>query len=507
MSIPAKTLVNVVPGVIAAGGSALALSGLFLTADTSVPLGSVANFANVAAVIAQFGGSSDEAAQAAIYFGGYDNSTQKPANVLFAQYPTAAVSAYTRGGNIAAMTLTQLQAITAGVMTVTMDGVLKTSTSISLSAATSFSNAATIIGAAFTSGPVVTYDAQRGAFKMTSSTTGATSTMTFAAGAIATALNLTAATGAVLSQGSIAATPAAAMNTIIASALNWAGFTTIFEPLVADKVAFGTWATQQGDRFVYAGWDTDPNATVQGNTTAFGPQAVALSLSGSVPLSIDTAYATSIGVTAVSLARPLAASVLGYMASLDFGRTNGRATLAYRSFGGVAYGVGDATVAATLKANGYNFYGAYATSSQQFINMQDGHVVGRFAWLDSYANQIWMNANFQQTLMAFLAANGSTPYSNFGYSAIESALQDPINQALNFGAIRAGVALSAAQIVAVNASAGKTIDTVLSSRGWYLDIKDPGAAARALRQTPRMTFYYCDGGSIQAITLASLLVQ
>jgi hypothetical protein len=507
MTIPASKLVRVTPGVISAGGSALALSGLILTADPSIPLGTVQNFATPAAVTAQFGGASPEAAVAAIYFAGYDNSTQKPANLLFAQYPTAAVAAYLRSANISAMTLAQLNAITAGIMTVTMDGVLKTSSSINLGAATSFSNAATIITAAFTSGPTFTYDTQRGAFLATSATTGAASTMTFAAGAIATALSLTAATGAVLSQGAIAATPAAAMTAITAVALNWAGFMTMFEPLLADKINFGTWATQQGDRFVYAAWDTDANAVVANNTTAFGPQAVALALSGTVPLSADPAYAASIGSTVAALARPLAAAVLGYMASLDFGRTNGRATLAYRSFGGVAYGVGDATVAANLQANGYNFYGAYATSQQSFINMQDGHVVGRFAWLDSYVNQIKMNADFQQTLMTFAANSGSIPYNSFGYSAIESVLQDPINKALNFGGIRAGVTLSSAQIVAVNAAAGKTIDTVLSSRGWYLDIRDPGASVRVARGSPQMTFYYCDGGSVQSFALASLLVQ
>ena len=67
--------------------------------------------------------------------------------------------------------------------------------------------------------------------------------------------------------------------------------------------------------------------------------------------------------------------------------------------------------------------------------------------------------------------------------------------------------LSASQIAAVNASAGAKIDTVLSSRGWYLQIKDPGATVRAARGTPIITLYYMDGGSIQTITMASILVQ
>ena len=507
MSIPAKKLVNVIPGVIGAGGAALTLSGLILTANAAVPIGSVMSFSTPDAVSSFFGPTSTEASLAAVYFAGYDNSTAKPANLLFWQYPTAPVAAYLRGGSLAAMTLTQLQAISAGTMSVTVDGVVKTSSSINLAGATSFSNAATIISAAFSTGPAVTYDAQRAAFVATSGTTGASSTITFATGAIATALNLTQATGAVLSQGAIASTPAAAMTAVIARSLNWAGFMTVFEPNISDKLAFATWASQQGDRFAYACWDTDVNATAQGNTTAFGPQSVALSLSGSIPLTADANVAAALGTTVTALAQPLAAFVLGYLASINFQRTNGRTTAAYRSQGGIVAGVTDATVGDTLIANGYNFYGNYATSQQSFTFLQPGQISGRFKWIDSFANEVWMNANFQQVLMSFMASANSIPYNSAGYADIETVLQDPINQALNFGAIRGGVSLSGSQIVAVNSTAGQPIDTVLSTRGWYLSIKDPGATVRAARGTPQMTFFYCDGGSIQQMTLASLLVQ
>lgn len=507
MTIPASKLVRVNPGVIAAGGAALTLSGLILTNSTPVPLGSVYQFSTPAAVSAFFGPASAEATLAGIYFAGYDNSTAKPGSVLFSQYPTTTVSAYLRSASLANMTLAQLQAIAPGTLSITVDGVVKTSTSITLSAATSFSNAASLIGAAFTGGPTFTYDSQRAAFVATSTTTGAGSTITFGTGAIATALLLTSATGAVLSQGAIAYTPAAAMTSITNATLNWAAFMTTFEPILADKVAFGTWVSQQNNRFVYAGWDTDANAVVLGNTSAFGPQVNALSLSGSMPLTADPAMAAALGTTVTALAQPLAAFVLGAIASVDFGRTNGRVTFAYRSQGGIVAGVGDATVADILDTNGYNFYGAYATSSQAFQFLQPGSVGGPFAWLDSYINQIWLNAALQQSLMNLLAGSGSIPYNTDGYSLIDSACNGPIANAVNFGAIRANVALSALQIAEVNAAAGVKIDTVLSSRGWYLQIKDPGATVRAARGTPIITLYYMDGGSIQTIVMASILVQ
>lgn len=507
MTIPASKLVRVNPGVITAGGAALVLSGLILTNSTPVPLGTVSQFSTAAAVSAFFGPSSTEATLAGIYFQGYENSTQKPGNLLFSQYPTASVAAYLRGANLAAMTLAQLQAIAPGVLTVTVDGVVKTTTSINLSGATSFSNAAALISAAFTAGPVVAFDSQRSAFTFTSNTTGAASTISFGSGAMATALSLTQTLGAVTSQGSIAYTPAAALTAVTASYLNFASFMTTFEPVLADKILFATWASQQNNRFVYACWDTDVNAVVSGNTTAFGPQVNSLGLSGSVPLSVDPARAVALGVTAASLALPLAAFVMGSVASVDFGRTNGRVTFAFRSQGGIVAGVGDATIADILDANGYNFYGDYATSSQQFQFLQPGSVGGTFAWLDSYINQIWLNSRLQQSLMNLLANSGSVPYNAQGYALIDASCGSPIADALSFGAIRSGVVLSAAQIAAVNSQAGSKIDTVLSSRGWYLQIKDPGATVRAARGTPIITLWYMDGGSVQTIVMASILIQ
>jgi hypothetical protein len=84
---------------------------------------------------------------------------------------------------------------------------------------------------------------------------------------------------------------------------------------------------------------------------------------------------------------------------------------------------------------------------------------------------------------------------------------DPILAALNFGAIRGNVPLSSSQAAQVNNAAGTKIDTVLSSRGWYLQILPATAQVRAARGTPPMTFLYMDGGSVQAINLASIVIQ
>lgn len=147
-SVPASAFVSVNPGTISAGGAALALSGLFLTPYGRTPIGSVLPFSSAANVGAYYGLSSVEYANALVYFAGATKATATPAQILFAQYNQNPVPAYLRGGSLASMSLASLQALS-GTLVVTVDGAQKTSGTINLSGATSFSNAASLIQTGF----------------------------------------------------------------------------------------------------------------------------------------------------------------------------------------------------------------------------------------------------------------------------------------------------------------------------------------------------------------------
>jgi len=490
-SIPASKLVNVLPSVVGTGGSPLSLNSIFLTNNTSIPIGTVQSFPDAKSVSDWFGATSTEAEAADVYFGGFENSTIKPGALLFAQFPVVPVAAYLRSGSLSGMTLAQLKELS-GTIIVTVDGVEKTSSSISLSDATSFSNAATLIAAGFTEGPEVTYDSQLSAFKIASATTGATSTIGFCTGTLSTALKLTAVTGAVTSQGSIAAVQEGFMDAVTEISQNWASFMTLWEPDTAGKILFAEWATQQNERYLYVAWDTDATAVQSGNTTSFGPLAAAAQYDGVFPLwsLIDKA-----------------AFICGAVASIDFSRTNGRITFAYKGQAGLTADVTDSTTAANLIANGYNFYGAYATANDRFVFLQPGSVPGAWSWLDPYVNQIHLNSQLQLALASLLSSVNSLPYNAYGYAMIEKALQDPIKAALNFGSIRTGVTLSSQQASIVNMQAGVEIDKALQSNGYYLQVLDATAQVRGLRQSPPITLWYMDGGSIHTISLASISVQ
>jgi hypothetical protein len=496
MSIPASDIVSVQPGVVGAGGSAFDLNGLILTADTSVPIGTVMSFANGDDVDAFFGATAPEAIYAGNYFLSYVNATKTPGAVLFAQYPTASVAGYLRGGSVAGLTMTQLQALS-GTLIVTVDGVVKTSTAINLSAATSFSNAATIIAAGFTSlGGTVSYDSQRAAFKITSSTTGANSSVGFATGTLAAGINMTAATGAVTSQGAVAGVPATNMQGIVQISQNWAAFMTVFDPDNGSgntqKLAFAAWTNSKNNRYAYVAWDTDPQAIVQNSTTCFGALVKASDFSG---------------IMAVYKDPQVAAFVLGIAASLDFARTNGRTTFMFRSQTGLAVTVTDETTGDTLTANGYNFYGAWASRNNGWTFLANGQISGPFLWADAYFNQMWLNDSLQVAGMDLLTQVDSVPYNPAGDALVEQAYMDPINAALNFGAIRTGVTLSSLQAAEINNAAGITIAPTLQTRGWYFQRGPATAAIRVARGPTADTLWYTDGGAVQALSLASLDVQ
>ena len=644
-SIPASSVVGIVPSVITGGGRALDLICLMLTQSPRVPIGRVLSFPSAIAVGNYFGFLGVEYTKAAVYFAGYVGSHVLPAAVLFSQYPIVPVAAWLRGANVAALPLTALQA-QSGTLTFTVDGVVQTAAGLNFGVGvTSFSSAAQAIstalgtigaaqatltgslGANFTgtgagttltatavtgfidigsvitgvgvpvgttivsqssgvanvagtyitsnpttasaaaivgastimhvsavasgalsiglqlvgsgipagtyvtalgvgttggagtytittslrivaetitaSTPSVVFDSIAGAFVVTSGTTGVASTIGygFSPTGLAATLGLTAATGAVLSQGAAATTPAQAMSAIVQQTNNWGTFLTTFDPDNgtgnAQKLAFAAWNDTQNGNYVFVCVDNDPAPTLSPAANgSFGSIVTANKYSGTVPIYTPTGSVLN-----------LAAFLAGFVASIDFTEHNGRATAAFKGQAGLVPSVTDATTAANLTANGYNFYANFATSNDQFRWFMPGQVSGQFKWIDSYINEIWLSNEMQLALMSMLDSYKSIPYNPAGYAIIRAALKDPIDAAINFGAIRTGVPLSAAQAQNVNNAAGVPIDAILTNQGFYLQILPATAQVRAARQSPPMTLWYMDGESVQNIQLASIMIQ
>ena len=555
-SIPASAIVDVTPGVLAAGGTGLELNGLFLTDSTQIPYGVVQSYPTLSAVSAAFGPAAPEVAAAAVYFNGFDNSNIKPGAILFTQYPwIGAVNPFLIGG--IGLTLAEVQAAT-GVLTITINGVSHTSSSISNAGSTSFSQAAGVItsalaaydatftgsiaGTALTvSGSVVgaiavgqavtgtgitspcfivsgsgtswvvsssqtvssiaikcgpatvTWNSITEAFEITGGTPGAAGTIGYASGSIAAPLLLTAATGAVLSQGAPIGTPSAFMTMITNGFQNFASFSTIFEPVSSDKVLFAEWTNNQNNRYKYVMPDSESAPTTSSDTTSAGYLINQAGYSGTVPI-YDPNYSWK------------GAFNMGVMASIDFTEVNGRITYAFKTQTGLTADVTSQTIADNLIANGYNYYGSYATAAQGFVFYYQGSITGNFLWDDTYTNQIQLNAALQLAMMELLTTVKSIPYDAAGDAMIAAAAADPIAQAVAFGSIVAGVTLSALQQAEVNAAAGLNIVSTLFQQGWYLLIGTATSQVRQARGSPPITLFYCDGGAVQQIDLASIAI-
>ena len=514
MTIPASQIVNVLPSVLSPGGPGLAMNGLVLTQNLLMPTASVLSFGSAQAVSDFFGPASAEYAYATIYFAGFVNSTQLPSAILFAPYNGAARAAWLQSGSLANVPLATLQNYT-GTLTITTNGVPLTSTAISFTGLGTQSLMAAAIETAFTAPPfAVAWDAVQSSFVFTTTATGPTETLTYAStGTLATDLNLTQATGATISQGAAADTPASAMNNIVAVSQNWATMSYLTEPVLADKQAFAEWFSTSTDQYLGVIWDSDILASTQNASEPFGVIAKTNKYNGVMCIGGDPA----IGALG-PLVMNVAAFVQGMIASINFSQANGRITLAGKSAQAAAVlpTCANQQTYENLLANGYSCYGAFASRNQGFTFFSNGNMPGNFPWAEQYIDQIWLSAQLQLALLNLYTTVNDIPYDPSGYGMVRAALvgqptangsvvfDGPINNALNNGVIRAGVALSSAQASTVNAAAGCNAASAIQSNGYYLQVLDPGATARAARQTPILNLWYTDAGAIQSFSLAAI---
>ncbi|MCT6896814.1 MAG: DUF3383 domain-containing protein, partial [Commensalibacter sp.] len=165
--------------------------------------------------------------------------------------------------------------------------------------------------------------------------------------------------------------------------------------------------------------------------------------------------------------------------------------------------------AAALEENGYNYYGSYASSDDNFQFLYPGQTVDEYLWIDSFLNQLWMCRGLQGDMINLLMNVGQIPYNSDGDTQIEAACMNTINKAVNFGAIRSGVALSESQSTQIDANAGAGVSKTLTTRGWYLSVKASTTSGdiRSRRGSPPIHLWYMDGQSVQRLNLSAVEVQ
>ena len=493
MAIPASQIVKINPRVIQASGTDLVLNGLFLTTSALIPTGGVMGFSTADDVASFFGTASEEYRVASVYFAGYKNSFKKPRQVFFGSRVNAAAAAWLRGAKYIG-TLAQLQAVTSGTLNLSINGTSITLTSLDFSSATSLSGCATVLQTALAAklpSTTCSYSSQTGAFQITSPTTGEASTITYAEeGTLATLLGLTQAKGATLSQGSDALDVADNMRSIRGVTENWATFTFLYSATDDEILDLSAWASAQGVEYLFVCWSTDANLKNQVDTTS---------------IAYKLKEATAGATTLIFGDQVYAAFIMGTAASIDWDRTQGAITFAFKSLDGLAPTIDNATEATTLLGKKCNLYGTYATRNDDFVFLYDSNMYGDYNFIDPFINAIWFNNALQVAIMNGLSMSPRVPYNEDGYTQIRSWCQDPINRARRNGVIDPGLNLSEAQKTELIREAGLDITSNLQTDGYYLQVIDGGPQVRTTRDTPSVSLWYSYAGSVQRVELASTL--
>ncbi|MFP1884422.1 DUF3383 family protein [Lonsdalea quercina] len=487
--IPLSRDFSITPSTVSAAGTALDVYGLLLSDNELLPVGKVTEFTSASDVGAAFGTTGREYAAASLYLSGYDNSTVRPAAVLFGRMVKAPVSGWLLSGSFKGSKIAALQGIT-GSITLTVDGESVTSTEINLSTVTSFTDAATAIAAAIGSKVTVNWLPTQSRFIVRSATTGSNSAVSQAVdGDTATALKLTNDTAATTSDGSDAVSMTDMMDNIVNQNQDWVMMASLVDLDDADKEELCSFVSASSNRYAYSYYDTSADATVSNNPSCFHQSVV-----------VTNGYENVFANYGSYL---YAIPALAYSASLNFSRTNGRVSYKFRSFSGLAANVTDNATASALESNGYNFYGSYGQNKTLATYTSDGAITGKFLWLDSFISEVWINANLIAAFTNIFTNNASYAFNAAGYSAVSAAVIDVASSALNFGAIRTGVTLDQSQINIVNDAVGQDISNTLYTQGWFFYIPTQTGSSRTERHLDGAIFYYVDGQLIQSISMTS----
>ena len=502
MAISANQIVQVLPRVVTGTGSDLVFHGMVLDRNPVIPTATPISFVSAEDVGEYFGTESDEYKFASIYFGGFEGSQLKPSLLYFYKLCPAGAKPFVRGASLKpADALVAIKAISAGTITVKLNGTEYTATGIDLSATTSLDEAALTVQNALnavmsaesgsTAAVTVTFSSITNTYTITSATAGVEQSIEKPSGDVADALGLSDEV-AVVSAGAKVMTVIDTMNELTNKFTNFVTFTTLHEPDDQDAIMLAQWSTTQanaGTMFLYVCRDSAKGNLDANSTTIIAEQFEELEVTGTCTCYPDLAKA---------------AFIMGAAASINWEQRNGTITFKFKSQSGLGADIQETKDAVALESHRVNYVGNFATRNDNFIFLSDGSMHGKWRWIDTYLNACWLCNKNQAQLMTMFTSNRRIPYTEKGYAIIRSNIRDVMNQAINNGVVEAGVQLSEAVKAQLISELGGDYSDEIYATGYYLQIVDATANIRQARTSPACNLVYTYGGAIHKLVLPSL---
>lgn len=440
MSIPFTKYINIISGV--GGGGAVRtrdLIGRIFTQSLLVDPNSVLEFTSPDDVATLFGANSEEAARARFYFAWVSPSISSPRKISFARWSTAAFAPAVFGGTDP-KNLIALKGVTAGTLSINVNGTVENISGISLATAASFADVASAVQTALnaSSDPMlttatVTYDAVAQRFIVTGGTTGAGSVVisgTTGPTDLGTLMELYVSLGAIDTNGSAQQTPDAFLSQSAALSDNFGSFLFMPGTITLDEAtAVALWNKTQNVKFLFC---------LQVSAANSAAWSTALISTGGVALTLQSPTNTEYPEMCPMIIE----------AATDYTKRAAAPNYMYKVFPGLTPSVVDGPLSDTYDAQRINYYGRTQTAGQTIDFYQRGTLCGTPTDpvdQNVYANESWFKSAAGAAFMSLLLSVNQLPATLMGSGRVKTVLQSVVDQGLFNGVIAPGKTLTTQQ--------------------------------------------------------------
>ena len=512
-TIPVSTYIPVTSNINNAISSQKVFAGISLTSNPAIPTTQIIQkFTSLAAVGEFFGNPSLEYTAASKYFASKQGVPLVPPYIYFGKYIVVAIAPYLNSGantNTATL-LTTLQAVTAGDITVTVDGTSYPTTSIDLSGATSLSNAASLLTAAIVTANTalnssglnftITYSGTDNIFIASIPGTGSIKTMNYFTSTnpttgLATVMQFTLATNAVLSQGSDALTPQENMTALSAQFTDQ--FSIFFNDTMGGNLtdvinlAISEWVSNAGDAYNFNCWSNEVALESSTDTTSIW-YLVTQAGYNNTSFFDEVIYNTS----------DRAAAAAGVFASIDLTQPNSAITLAFKQQDGLLPSVTSGSIAQILDTKGINYYGAIGIQGTTIVTnwFYGGYTSGKWTYIDNLVGQIWIAIQSQINLVSEFTNIGEVANDPDGQSLIRIALTQACEDAIISNVIVKGLTYDSVTAAEVLTTYGANVQE-LTNNGYIILNTLATQAVRQTRASSVWSILYAKGQAIQYVPI------
>lgn len=398
---------------------------LLIAGDSNVINGSerIRSYVDLESVATDFGTSAPEYLAASLYFG----QSPRPQQLMIGRWLRTATAGLLSGGilTVAEQALSNWTAIANGSFKITIDGSEKTVTGLNFSAVTNLNGVASAINAVLTGGTVA-WDGSR--FTVTSSTTGATSTVGYAVAAssgtnVSGLLKLTSSTALAPVNGFAAETPVECVAAMANQSGQWYGFSFAASsmPTASELVAVAAFIEGASISRIFGVTETDTRVLDATYTADLATQMKDLGYKRTCVQFSANPYAIC--------------SMIGRAFSVNFSANRSTITLMYKQEPGVVAAVLTETQAQTLKAKRCNVFVQYMNDT---AIIQYGVMSGQ-AYFDEIHGLDWFSDALQTAEYNLLyQSKTKIPQTDAGQNQLVNVASGVCAEAINNGLIAPG---------------------------------------------------------------------